>query len=100
MVKTDGTRLQLSIEALVNSVFITVQKNEVAGTGRLNMGIHLTNRKLPSIHSELVPRSRSKSVAFSYTEQRSSSSFLGFFFLYSEAFESSTASDWLNHIMV
>ena len=34
----------------------------VADPCRLNMGILFTNNKLPSIRSELVPRSRSKAI--------------------------------------
>ena len=43
-----------------------------AGARRINIGILFTNRKLPSIHSESVPRSRPKlpkAVAFSYAER-------------------------------
>ena len=39
------------------------------GARRINMGILFTNRKLPSIHSESVPRSRSKVSTYSYGEK-------------------------------
>ena len=32
------------------------------GARRINMGTLFTNNKLPSIHSELLPRSRSKAA--------------------------------------
>ena len=56
----------LAVAALVNSVFILVQANMAAGTRRINMGILLTNRKLPSIYFESVRRSRSKASTHSY----------------------------------
>ena len=34
---------------------------------QINMGLLLTNRKLPSIHSESEPRSRSKATAYTAT---------------------------------
>ena len=35
----------------------------------INMGILFTNGKLPSIHSESVPRSRAKAVTYRYAEK-------------------------------
>ena len=54
-------RVRLAIAALVNSVFINVKANMAAGTLQINMGILFTNGRLPSIHSESVTRSVSKS---------------------------------------
>ena len=34
------------------------------------MAIHITNRKLPTIHSESVPRSRSKARTYSYMDKK------------------------------
>ena len=39
-----------------------------AGARPINMGMLITNRKLPSIHSELVPRSRSTASTYSYAK--------------------------------
>ena len=59
-------RAPLVVAVLVNSFFINGQTNMAAGPRRINMDIHFTNRKLPSFHSELVPRSRSKASTYSY----------------------------------
>ena len=53
-------RVRLAVATLINSVFINVQANMAAGALPINMGILFTNRKLSSIHSESVPRTRSK----------------------------------------
>ena len=37
---------------------------------RMNKGILFTNRELPSIHSESVPRSRPKASLYSYAEKK------------------------------
>ena len=60
----------VAVAALANSVFINVQTNMAAGARLINMGIFFTNRKLPSIHSESVPRSRSKASTYSYAEKK------------------------------
>ena len=44
-----------------------------AGTCWINMGILFTIRKLPSIHSESVPMSRSKASTHSYNKKKFSS---------------------------
>ena len=44
--------------------------NMAAGARRINMGILFTNRKLPLIHSESEPRSRSKASTYSYAEKK------------------------------
>ena len=54
-----------AIAALVNSLFINVQANMVTGARLINMDIFFTNRKLRSIHSESVPRSRLKASTYS-----------------------------------
>ena len=59
-------RVLLVVAALVNRVFINVQANIAAGAYQVNMNIFFTYRKLPSIHSESVPRSRSKASTFSF----------------------------------
>ena len=46
-----------------------VQTNMAAGARRINMDTLFTNRKLRSIHSVSVPRSRSNARAFSYAEK-------------------------------
>ena len=43
--------------------------NMAAGVCRMNKSIPFTNRKLPSIYSESVPRSRSNLSAYSYPEK-------------------------------
>ena len=53
-------RVRLAVAGLVNSVLINVQANMATGARRINMAILFTNRKLHSIHSESVTRSRSK----------------------------------------
>ena len=55
-------RVRLSEAGLVNSLFINVQANMAAGGRRINISILFPNRKLPSIHSESVPRNRSKAA--------------------------------------
>ena len=50
-------RIRLAVAALRNSVCINVQANMAAEARPINMGILLTNGKLPSIHSETVPTS-------------------------------------------
>ena len=62
-------RVRLAVAALVNSVFTYVQANMAAEARWINMGILFTNRKLPSIHSESVPKIRSKPSTYSYTEK-------------------------------
>ena len=53
-------KIRLGIAALVNSVFINVQINMAAEYHRKVAGILFTYREIPSIHSESVPRNRSK----------------------------------------
>ena len=60
----------LEIAALVKIVFINVQANMAAGARPINMNILFTNHKLPSIHSESVPRSRSKAIAEKKVSQK------------------------------
>ena len=60
---------RLAVAALVNSVFINVQADMAAGARRINICIFFTNHKLPSLHSESVPRSRSKVSTYSYPEK-------------------------------
>ena len=62
-------RVRLSVAALVNSVYINLQTNTcmAAGARRINMGILFTNRKLSSFHSELVPKSKPRAIAFSFS---------------------------------
>ena len=62
-------RIRLAAAELVNSVFINVRANMAAGARRINMGILFTNRKLPTIQSESVPRSRSKASTYGHTEK-------------------------------
>ena len=59
----------LAVAPVVNSVFINVKANMTAQARRIKMGILFTNRKLPSIHSESVPRNRSKASKYSYAEK-------------------------------
>ena len=40
-----------------------------AGARSINIGITFINRKLPSIHSESVPRCKSQAIAFSYAKK-------------------------------
>ena len=71
MVYISATRstVRLMVAARVNGVFINVQGIIAAGAHRTNMGMLFTNHKLPSVHSESVPRSRSKANAFTYAEK-------------------------------
>ena len=48
-----------------------MQTNMPAGARCINMGIISTNRKLtpPPFHSDLVPRSRSKAITYSYADK-------------------------------
>ena len=62
-------RVRLGVAALVNSIFINLQANMATAARRRNNGIFLTNRKLPPIHSELIPRSRSKASTYSSAEK-------------------------------
>ena len=62
-------RVRLAVAALGNSVLINVQANLVAWARQINMGILITNRELPSIHSESVPRSRSKCSTRTFAEK-------------------------------
>ena len=62
-------RVRLGVAALVNNFFINVEANIAAGTRRINMGILFTSLKLPSIHFDSVPRSRSKGSIYSYPEK-------------------------------
>ena len=59
----------LAVGALVNGVFIIMPANMAAGARRINTSILFTNRKLPSIHSESVPRSSSKGCTYSYAKK-------------------------------
>ena len=43
--------------------------NMAVGARRINNRPFLTNRKLSSIHSESLTRSRSKAIAYSYAEK-------------------------------
>ena len=52
-------RVRLAVAAVQNNVFKNVQTNMAAGARQINMGIIFTSRKLTSIQSESVPRSRS-----------------------------------------
>ena len=61
--------LRLAIAALVNNV----QANMATEACRTNMGILFTSRKLRSIHSESVPRSRSIARPYSYAEKKNPS---------------------------
>ena len=60
----------ISVAELVNSVFINVQTNMAAGACQINMGMYFTNHKLPSLHSESVPRSRLKASTYSHDERK------------------------------
>ena len=62
-------RIQLEVAELVNSVFINVQESMAAGAGQMYIDILFTNCKLLSVHSESVPRSRSKANTFSYAKK-------------------------------
>ena len=62
-------KVRLAVAALVNSVFINEPANTAVGTCQINMGILFTNSKLLSIHSESVPRSRSKVSKYSYAKK-------------------------------
>ena len=74
-------RVRLAIAAFVNSVFIRMhmQANMAAGACRINMSILFTNKKLPSLHSESIPRSRSKASTYSYAEKFDCQHFLFFY---------------------
>ena len=52
--------VRLTVAALLNSVFINMQEYIAVGASGISIGILFTNRELPTIHSESVPRSRSK----------------------------------------
>ena len=52
--------VRLAVAALLNSVFINMQEYIAVGASGISIGILFTNRELPTIHSESVPRSRSK----------------------------------------
>ena len=65
--------IRLGIAALVNSVFINVQINMSAEYRRKVAGILFSYREIPSIHSESVPRNRSKASSHSYVEKQSRS---------------------------
>ena len=60
--------VQLAVATFVHTVFINVPANMEARARRINMCLLFTNRKLPSIHSESVPRSTSKTSTYSYAE--------------------------------
>ena len=66
-------RVRVMVAVLVNSVFIKldVQRNGAAGAHLLN--IPCTNCKLTSIHSESVPRGKSKAVTFKLPKKLNSS---------------------------
>ena len=51
-------KVRCAVAALVNSVVRNVKENMAAGARRINMDILFTNRKVSSIHSESVSRSR------------------------------------------
>ena len=63
-------RVRFAVATLVNtcSVLINVQANMAAGARRMNTGILFTNRKLRLIHSESVPRIRSKASTYRHAE--------------------------------
>ena len=62
-------RVRLAVAALVNNIIINVQANMAAEAPRINNDIFFTNRILLTIHSESVPRSRSKSSTVRYAER-------------------------------
>ena len=54
-------RVRLAVAELVNSVFVNGQANVASSVHRISMDILFTTFcKLPLIHSEPLPRSRSK----------------------------------------
>ena len=67
--QNNAMRVRLAVTVLINSTFIHVRENVAAGFFRINMAIRFTNRKSP-IHSESVPRSRSKANTFSYAGKK------------------------------
>ena len=69
MVLINAIRVRLAVAVLINSVIINVKANIAAGTLRINMDILFTNRKLPSIHSESVSKSRSKASTYCYAKE-------------------------------
>ena len=72
MVKINAMRVRFALAALVNSVPMKVRANIAAVARRINLGILLTNHTLPSIHSELVPKSRLKDSTCSFAEKKKS----------------------------
>ena len=76
-ISNGGIRFRLAVAALVNRVYIKVQSNMAAESRQINMGIFFTNRKLPPIHSESVPRLWSKAIAYSYAKNMCSCLFGG-----------------------
>ena len=60
---------QLPVATFVTSVFLNVQANIATGAQRKNTDILFTNFKLPTIHSESLPTSRSKASVKSYAEK-------------------------------
>ena len=52
---------------------INAQANMAAGPRLINTDIHFTNRKLPSIHSASVLRSRSQAITFSHRSRKTES---------------------------
>ena len=74
MVKNNAIRVQLAVGWLVNIVFTIMQANLAAGTRQINKSILLTNRKLSTIHSESVPRRRSKASTYSYAKNKTDAS--------------------------
>ena len=61
--------VRLAVAALVKTVCINIQANMAKGACRINMGIPFTNRKLPSIQYESVPRSMSKASTIINSEK-------------------------------
>ena len=55
-------RVRLAVAAVVNIDFINVQGNMAAGALKINMCVLFTNCKLLAVHSESIPRSRSKTA--------------------------------------
>ena len=47
-----------------------MQANMATGASSINVDMHFTNRKLPSIHSESVLRSSLRENTYSYAEKK------------------------------
>ena len=61
--------LLLAAAALINSALINGQTNMAVWAHQINTNILFTNHKLFSIHSESVPRNKSKVRTFSFAEK-------------------------------